>query len=279
MDKSKKYKFICGNAFKHSCRYSVGKYHDSRRHDFEFKIKKEIDNNLVFIKTEYTADFFRYINMDYPFSVVTHNSDITIDENFLPFIENKKVNRWYGQNININHEKVTPVPIGLANPKWPHGNQETLFSIQEENISKDKLLYVNFDKYTNLGERQKCLEETGVELEEKTDFKSYLREVARSYFVLSPNGNGIDCHKHWEAFYLNAIPVVSNSINVDYFVKRGLPFLVVNEWSAFKNITLSPELYKKIWKNFDPNFLNFNNYFWRHVIQSKSCSNFNVGKI
>ena len=51
----KNYKFICGNAFRDICKYSVGKYHDARNHDFEFKVKKDIDNNLVFIKTEYVA--------------------------------------------------------------------------------------------------------------------------------------------------------------------------------------------------------------------------------
>lgn len=264
MDNFKKYKFICGNAFKHCCRYSVGKYHDSRRHDFEFKVRAEKNNDLVFIKTEYTADFFRYIDIDHPFSVITHNSDITIDENFLPFIENEKVNQWYGQNINISHEKVKPIPIGLANPKWPHGNPEIFEKIRNElingEIKKDKLFYVNFDIYTNLGERQKCLSESGLKLEPKLDFESYLRELARSYFVISPNGNGIDCHKNWEALYLESIPVVSQGINANYFKEKGIPLLVVGEWGELKNIELCPELYKKIWKEFDSDCLIFDDY-------------------
>ena len=260
----KKHKFISGNAFKDICKYSVGKYHDARNHDFEFKVKQNIDNNLVFIKTEYVADFFRYINIEESFSVITHNSDIAINENFLPFIDNEKVEKWYGQNIDIEHPKVNSVPIGLANPKWAHGNPEVFQKVQEElingEIKKDKLFYVNFDIYTNLGERQKCLSESGLELEPKLDFESYLREMARSYFVVSPDGNGIDCHKNWEALYLNSIPIVSRGINTNYFKEKGLPFLIVNEWSELKNIKLDQDLYKKIWGDFDNDCLLFDNY-------------------
>ena len=127
-------------------------------------------------------------------------------------------------------------------------------------IKKDKLFYVNFDIYTNLPEREKCLRDSDLKLEPKLDFESYLREVARSYFVISPDGNGIDCHKNWEALYLDAIPVVSKGINANHFKNKGIPFLVVDEWSELKNIKLCPELYEKIWGNFDSDLLLFDNY-------------------
>ena len=150
-------------------------------------------------------------------------------------------------------------------PKWPHGSPEIFEKVQRqqlnEEIKKDKLLYVNFDIYTNLPEREKCLRESGLELESKLDFESYLKEVARSYFVISPDGNGIDCHKNWEALYLNAIPVVSKGINANYFKNKGLPFLIVEEWSEIKNIKFCPELYAKIWGDFDSDLLLFDNYF------------------
>ena len=58
-----KYKFLCGNAFRSECKYSVGKYLDARQHDFSFSIKADSrDNDCVFIKTEYLGNFFHYIN-------------------------------------------------------------------------------------------------------------------------------------------------------------------------------------------------------------------------
>ena len=111
-----KYKFLCGNAFKSTCRYSVGKYINAREHDFDFTIKEGIDNDAVFIKTEYVGNFFQYINLEKPFHIYTHNSDIPIDGRFSKFLDDPRVLSWRGQNVNIEHEKVTPIPIGLANP-------------------------------------------------------------------------------------------------------------------------------------------------------------------
>lgn len=258
------YKYICGNAFKSICKYSVGKYTDARAHDFNFSIKENLDNNTVFIKTEYVGNFFHYIDIDIPIHIITHNSDIPIDKRFSNFLENDNVLSWRGQNINIEHEKVTPVPIGLANPKWPHGNPEIFNKVREDlvngKIKKDKLFYVNFDIYTNFEERQQCLRQTGFDLEPKVDFETYLREVARSYFIISPDGNGIDCHKHWESLYLNCVPVVSSGINTRYFKDKGIPFLIVDNWSELNNIKLCPELYEKIWGDFDSDTLLFDNY-------------------
>ena len=258
------YKYICGNAFKSISKYSVGKYSDSRTHDFSFSIQENVNNDTVFIKTEYVGNFFHYIDLDKPFHIITHNSDIPIDERFSAFLEDSRVLSWRGQNVNIEHEKVKPIPIGLANPKWPHGNPKIFEKIQNElingEIKKDKLFYVNFDIYTNLDERQRCLRETGFELEPKLDFESYLREVARSYFIVSPDGNGIDCHKHWEALYLNCVPIVSSGITTNYFKSKKIPFLVLNSWSELNNIKLCPELHEEIWGNFDSDTLLFEDY-------------------
>ncbi len=253
----KSYKYICGNAFKHQCKYSVGKFKDARIHDFSFSVNNN-DNNKVFIKTEYVGNFFHYINLDFEFEIVTHNSDIPVDSRFINFLENEKVTKWYGQNINIAHPKVESIPIGLANPKWAHGNQKTLEEVASRNIKKEQILYVNFDVSTNYIERSTCLEETGLSLSEKVDYESYLREVARSHFILSPNGNGIDCHKHWEAFYLNTVPVVTNSMNIQHH--KHLPFLVLKEWKDFKESDVSESKYRSLMKDFNNNNLLFENY-------------------
>jgi hypothetical protein len=39
-------------------------------------------------------------------------------------------------------------------------------------------------------------------------FASYLDDMARCRWVLSPPGNGVDCHRTWEALYLGVTPIV-----------------------------------------------------------------------
>ena len=124
--------------------------------------------------------------------------------------------------------------------------------------NKDNILHCNFDIGTNPLERNKCLHETGSQLSKRVPFEQYLEEMGKSYFTLSPNGNGIDCHKHWEALYLKTIPIVTKSINIEFY--KHLPFLVIDDWEDYKNLNLSKELYDEIWGDFNPESLYFNNY-------------------
>jgi hypothetical protein len=52
-------------------------------------------------------------------------------------------------------------------------------------------------------------------------------------FWLSPRGNGIDCHRTWEALYLGRIPIVESS-EIDILF-QDLPVFIVKDW---KEITL-----------------------------------------
>jgi hypothetical protein len=48
-------------------------------------------------------------------------------------------------------------------------------------------------------------------------------------FVISPHGNGLDCHRTWEALALGCIPIVKRS-PIDKLYE-DLPVLIVKEWS------------------------------------------------
>jgi hypothetical protein len=48
-------------------------------------------------------------------------------------------------------------------------------------------------------------------------------------FVLSPFGNGMDCHRTWEALLCGCIPIVRSTVFNELF--EGLPVLIVEKWS------------------------------------------------
>jgi hypothetical protein len=81
----------------------------------------------------------------------------------------------------------------------------------------------------------------------KLPFNQYLEEVAKSYFVISPNGNGVDCHKTWESLYLKSIPIVTKSINVDFY--KNYPIIIINDWSELNLSILTVDTYNKLWDN------------------------------
>jgi hypothetical protein len=51
--------------------------------------------------------------------------------------------------------------------------------------------------------------------------------MQKTLFVPSPAGNGLDCHRTWEALYLGCVPVV---IKKEFCGDETWPVLVVDNW-------------------------------------------------
>ena len=48
-------------------------------------------------------------------------------------------------------------------------------------------------------------------------------------FIISPHGNGLDCHRTWEALALGCYPIIKSSPLDCMF--EGLPVIIVNNWN------------------------------------------------
>ena len=143
---------------------------------------------------------------------------------------------WYGMNIDTIHPKLQPIPIGIANEKWPHGDKNILLKIINENNKKENLVYCNFDITTNYDKRYNILKTLKTELYidfelTKLSFEDYTRKLSSYKYVISPPGNSIDCHRIWEAIYLGVVPIVEDHPALDYY--KDLPILIVKN---FKDI-------------------------------------------
>ena len=64
---------------------------------------------------------------------------------------------------------------------------------------------------------------------------NYRKLVLSSRFVISPPGNGPDCHRTWEAMYLGAIPIVLRKSWP--FAHLELPVLIVDTWDQIPEET------------------------------------------
>jgi hypothetical protein len=64
----------------------------------------------------------------------------------------------------------------------------------------------------------------------------------KSYYTLSPRGCGEDCHRFYEAIYLDSIPIVKRTNTTFDKLYNIFPCLVVNDWNE---ITEELLLYKK----------------------------------
>ena len=235
--------FISGMGYRKKCDLIFDEFDK-----FDINIVNQFDGMKIFVKTDLLLEFISNVlpKIKNNFNLYTHNSDFGIDNKYLPLLNNSKLINWFAQNVLIKHNKLVSIPIGLANQRWPHGNIKTLNKVISEANTKDNLLYINFDINTNVQERTFCLNNINpYTMDTKKPFEEYLRCLSKSYFVVSPNGNGIDCHKHWEALYLKTIPIVTKSVNIDNF--KNYPFLVINSWADFKSLHLTKDLYNNIY--------------------------------
>lgn len=201
------------------------------------------DRNIFFVKTDYIKEFknnyLPYIK--YNFILITHDADAPVDEQCLPILDNPFLKKWFGMNCHIIHDKLQPIPIGIANECWPHGDKPALLDAANSSTEKQGVIYSNFDQGTNTNQREgvnnilKTLPGLYVETSKKK-YKDYLKVLSSYKFVISPPGNSVDCHRIWESIYVGTIPIVLKSIPMVYF--KDCPILFIDKWEDLYNIDM-----------------------------------------
>ena len=190
---------------------------------------------VVFIKTDLLNVYFDKIHslINCKYIILTHNSDAEIGNKYI----DSKIIRWYAQNVNVRHDAITPIPIGLENLHHDQNGVVDFFKIYKNlSISKSNTILFGFNVHTNPLERQKALDVLSahhltVKIEKWHGPKGYLETLSKHKFVASPEGNGIDCHRTWEAIYLGVIPIVKRTVLSEYFYDLGLPILLISNWN------------------------------------------------
>jgi hypothetical protein len=132
----------------------------------------------------------------------------------------------------FHHPKLGGLPIGIANSTWSHGNLNVLHTIKSKNVSKCSDIYFYFGINTNYNERNSCYEiirNKGLIFGKQLSFEPYLETLATYKYAICPPGNGVDCHRMWECFYLNVIPIVKRSVFTEKMASI-LPCVILNDW-------------------------------------------------
>jgi len=79
---------------------------------------------------------------------------------------------------------------------------------------------------------------------------SYLRMLPHFQFVISPEGNGIDCHRHYEALMAGCIPIVER--NERLLEKYGnCPILFTEDYSEITSEYLEEKYKEMLHKTWD----------------------------
>ena len=153
---------------------------------------------------------------------------------------------WLGSLPNVS-----PLPIGLENLSYMRNGVPRDFRHQHR-FPRNIPLLVSFSDHTNPEERKAARYEAkaikgAVFVSPGTSPREYRALVSRSKFVLSPPGNGPDCHRTWESIYLGAVPVVKEShwpfsdlnLPVASVARWDQLIQAVNTFDRFKRISIS----------------------------------------
>jgi hypothetical protein len=260
------------------------------------------DNEILHVCPQALKNFVSKVlpKVNKPFILLTNNSDCTIPEDFQTefdiLIQHPLLTHWFSQNCTVDHPKITRIPIGLdyhtltptrkqtfvwSQPeKHPWGiKQEPEFQEQQllqfQSLSKpfwerDVSAYANFQflmttRYGKI-DRTECLNTVPKDLVYYEPTKCIRAtcwgNMIDHAFVLSPQGNGLDCHRTWEALCLGCIPIIKSS-GIDSLFE-GLPVWIVSSWSEVSKENMVAKINEFKEKEFRTEKLTLE--YWRKII-------------
>lgn len=227
------------------------------------------DGDLVWVRSVALPQFVSEVlpAVQARFALVTGDEDWNIPYEFkqhYQILENSNVACWFAQNFDGSDSsgKLFPIPIGLDfhtisnGPKWGHSQSRPAYQENElERLraqmppNKHRQLRVHADFHLNvhrwhrLGERRDVIQ-AALSDNPNVDFQTnkikrldIWRKRTEYAFVVSPHGNGLDCHRTWESLALDNIVIVKRS-SLDPLYD-GLPVVIINDWNEITTDNLT----------------------------------------
>jgi len=222
---------------------------DQDRRDNISRINK---NTIIWCKTDYLQSLFDELrDVRYNIILITHCSDHSITEerfNTRPLC----VRKWFAQNVDCVHPDLIPLPIGIENHIGVNRgssiditiikNNSFDFAIRNKIINK---VYSNFSLSTHfnrLNVYRALYDNKMISTGARCSYDSYIQDIKNHLFIASPRGNGIDCHRTWEALYCGSIPLVDKHFMYDTY--KNLPIIQVEDWNSINADILKPYVEK-----------------------------------
>jgi hypothetical protein len=139
---------------------------------------------------------FEHPFIRHSYVLVTHCSDAPAPGHHEDILNDPKILAWYAQNPDLSHhDRLHPLPIGLANKDFAHGDTQAVTRVRHRALKIDKTgwLYVNINPDTS-PDRRRALDalkgKEFVTVGRNAKFEAYLQDLAAHRFVLCPAGNG-----------------------------------------------------------------------------------------
>jgi hypothetical protein len=256
------YPYISGDGFRALAHH----IHDAHG---EIRPKTVRAGDIVFVESRFIERHFAFTHglIEVPYVLITHNGDANIGSREAALID-EKILCWFAQNVVIEHPKLVPIPIGVENARLAGaGRRSALRRLEKDIPRKNGRMLAAFTAHTNPEARNRALEELRenplADIQEvRMSQESYASMLRQYSHVASPPGNGIDCHRTWEALYARTIPVVQPSVCMKYFRDIGVPVLIQDSWRDIQARTMPDISDPKT----SPIFFNY----WKQLISARA---------
>ncbi|CAF1204085.1 unnamed protein product, partial [Didymodactylos carnosus] len=225
------------------------------------------NGTVLFVDSTSVAHFLRDIHpqIQVDYILMTGDSDLSMPHYSISttlthdiFHGKTHIRHWFAMNCNKNEwsKYFSCIPQGIsqwANQRYyvqmASGKNDSFFNtylklndywlLTSFNVAMNPQIRQsvwNLTCYGRLKSISKC------HFEKDMNLWSLYVHIARSKFVISPPGKGLDCHRTWETLYLGSIPIVL-STTIDSLFQR-LPVVIVKN---YEQITL--EFLQKTYEN------------------------------
>jgi len=177
-----------------------------------------------------------------PVTLLLGNSDANHTKSLEKLLESTAVVSVFAQNLVEPVKGVDFLPIGLENAWHSKNGRPKDFEVNRRKLNPriSRVMWA-FNLETNIIERRLAANDLiGNPIADRLDPltpRQHRRELSRYGFVASPPGNGIDCHRTWEAMYLQCVPIVLRSHMTEHYEKIGLPIWVVDSFEELRDLT------------------------------------------
>ena len=265
IDRPGSFPFISGDTFRSWCDFSIEpggiqtSIYDLPKLTTSSRIFIKVD---IFLNPKYFNSIINLLKM-YSFApcegptVIVHNGDFPPNRSQLEEIAAYGAD-VYCVNIVSETEFIHSVPIGLENAHFQKSGEISHFIKNDKPIreqtskeNKNNLIFSAFNAKTNVAERKRLIKLLGDSrhsfLGSSLSPEDFRLQIQQSFFVLSPQGNGLDCHRTWESIYLGAVPVVISGTLSPFFT-QNLPIWEIEKWEIILEMTDSQlkEKYEEI---------------------------------
>ena len=173
--------------------------------------------------------------------------------------------------LNIQNDPYIPEPLGISSK---HRYNLNLFPPEDAHALNSEEILLAINRTTDRprlrsGKRGtiskgrdqivRSFEQNGIRNKNGLSSKPYILQMKRHKFIISPEGNGIDCHRHYEAFYSKGVPVIPRN----RFIKSkfcNLPVIWTDDYSEINESYLNKKYNSMLNNTYDFSFILLSRY-------------------